>query len=357
MKITTTILSLFVLLITACAPMAQTPNISSDLTEKEAALQREIVVREMVSKNAKLQTIAQPILIKNAELCGKKVAPYIGAEIATINQIPKDFRQAYQDIYGVVEYPTVVSVVPGSPAATKLKAGDVLLSVNGKEIPQKLQGIKKFQQSLYEENLNVVVSRKGKDVKVSLKPVLACDSPVSFIYDSDINAYADGKNIFVSSGMMRFVDNDNQLALIIGHELAHNARKHVEAKQGNALIGVLIGGIVMAGTGVDVTSSFADIGAAAYSQQFESEADYVGLYYTARAGYDISSAPQVWRKMASENPGSIHLAGSTHPSSAVRFVALDSAVKEIAGKKSRGQSLLPEEKKIEPSEPKSAINN
>lgn len=144
-------------------------------------------------------------------------------------------------------------------------------------------------------------------------------------------------------GIVDFVDNDNQLALIIGHELAHNTRKHIDAKQGNALIGALLGAVVTVGTGVDVTNSFAQVGASAYSQSFESEADYVGLYHVSRAGYNIQEAPKFFRKLAVAFPESIH-ASSDHPTTAQRFVLLDQTIAEIKRKKSNGQKLVPNEK-------------
>lgn len=110
------------------------------------------------------------------------------------------------------------------------------------------------------------------------------------------------------------------------------------------MIGALIGGVITVATGVDVTSLGSDIGGAAFSQGFESEADYVGLYHTARAGYPIAEAPKFWRRMAASNPGAIHIAGSTHPSTAVRFLALEESVKEIQRKKAAGIRLAPEEK-------------
>ncbi len=78
---------------------------------------------------------------------------------------------------------------------------------------------------------------------------------------------------------------------------------HYDKKVQNALLGELGGALVDGGfmlggvyTGTTFTRHFKKVGARAFSVQFEREADYVGAYYAARAGYDISGAAEVWRR-------------------------------------------------------------
>ena len=94
---------------------------------------------------------------------------------------------------------------------------------------------------------------------------------------------------------------------------------------------VLSEGILAAVAGVNTGGDFmrigAEAGAGAFSQDFEAEADYVGVYLMARGGYDIGLAPNFWRRMAVIHPASIKTNhSSTHPSAPERFVALESAV-------------------------------
>jgi predicted Zn-dependent protease len=83
--------------------------------------------------------------------------------------------------------------------------------------------------------------------------------------------------------MMRFA-NDAELVGVLGHEIAHNAMGHIEARKKNALLGGLLGAIldVAAATqGVNTqgqnTANFMAAAARAFSQDFEREADYVGM--------------------------------------------------------------------------------
>lgn len=163
-----------------------------------------------------------------------------------------------------------------------------------------------------------------------------------------MNAYADGERILLSVGMMRFTRNDNELALILGHELAHNTMLHVQKGSGNRMAGAVVGALIGALLGVNLTQAVADLGGAVNSQDFEAEADYVGLYYAARAGFDVSDVAKLWRRMAANHPAAIHLAGSTHPSTAKRFVAIEKTWEEIKSKKKKNKPLTPEKAEEKP---------
>ena len=79
-----------------------------------------------------------------------------------------------------------------------------------------------------------------------------------------------------------------------------------------------------------------------YSQEFEAEADYVGIYYLERAGYSTENVANFWRDMAVEHPGSINQSHtSTHPATPERFLEINAAIKEIEEKKKSNQQLIP----------------
>jgi hypothetical protein len=144
------------------------------------------------------------------------------------------------------------------------------------------------------------------------------------------------------------------LHVMLGHEIAHNAMHHVEARKSNAVLGALfgaLGDIALAANGVNTggyyASEFAKLGAKAYSQDFEREADYVGLYILARAGIPLENAPMLWRHFAQIDPMAIAYA-STHPTTAERFVLLEATMAEIEWKRRRGEGLVPEWKRREP---------
>jgi predicted Zn-dependent protease len=175
----------------------------------------------------------------------------------------------------------------------------------------------------------------------------ACGYDV-YVQDSpEVNASADGKEIFVMRGVVEFVENDSELALVIAHELAHNTMGHLVKQSQNRAIGMLAGATLdvaaaaaHANTQGYFTKLGAKVGGGAYSQEFEAEADYVGMYYMARAGYPMAGVEGFWRRMAAENPKQITM-GLDHPSSAARFVAIAETRAEIEAKQRASLPLEP----------------
>jgi predicted Zn-dependent protease len=71
------------------------------------------------------------------------------------------------------------------------------------------------------------------------------------------------------------------------------------------------------------------------------EADYMGMYLTARAGYDVSNAADIWTRLEATYPGASR--GSwTHPSNSDRFEAMNRTAAEIAEKRAAGRDLIPD---------------
>ena len=155
--------------------------------------------------------------------------------------------------------------------------------------------------------------------------------------------------MYVTSGMERFAHKDTELALVIGHEIAHNILEHITKKNSNTALGtiadILITSAIAVTTGAVVNTGniFQGIGAKAHSKEFEAEADYAGLYIVARGGYNINNVADFWRKMGTETPSSIEKNySSSHPSSAERFIAIDKAINEINIKKQKGSQIIPD---------------
>ena len=187
------------------------------------------------------------------------------------------------------------------------------------------------------------VRRGGAEQTARAGHEAVCDYPVALDNADIINAFADGKQVTVTRGMMRFVRDDLELAVVIGHELAHNSMGHVQKQMGNQMLGTLVD-IMAAMRGVNTQGLFGSAAGLVFSKDFEAEADYVGLYFSARAGYDIDKAPNFWRRMAAANPGSIQQRGfgASHPSTPERFLALEKIVEEIKAKQAAGKDLAPQ---------------
>jgi len=149
----------------------------------------------------------------------------------------------------------------------------------------------------------------------------------NLINDDTPNAFAlPGGYVGVNTGLFQVVHNEDQLAAVMGHEVAHVIARHpAERMSREALVGT---GAAVIGA---ATPEMADMAAAAatlglvlpFSREQEAEADSIGLQYMARAGYDPRAAVEVWRNFdALGRSGPSFLA--THPSPGDRIANLQS---------------------------------
>ncbi len=332
------------LLLIACAPQAAIPKVSNEDAMTEIRLQLETAARETMVQVKRVDEVATALILANASLCGNLTTYHGGFSAATRESFDEDLADGMTAAYGIQSTPTIYAVHKGTDAYRFLREGDVITGVNGTNARRKMSGLRKIAETVEKGNaFTLNINRDGKPLQVTLMPARVCASPVAIEKDDAINAHANGVEMTVTTGMLRFIKDDNELALILGHELAHNMRRHTDAKAMNRMIGAMLGTVITLGTGMDFGTLFENIGHGAFSQDFESEADYVGLYYAARSGYKIAHAPDLWRRMGAAESRSIHLAGTTHPSTAKRFLALKATVKEITFKEAAGIPLIPGE--------------
>jgi len=345
-----TVLACLIFVTAGCAPKTVRPTADPALVALEAKKQHQLALRKIVNYRERLAGVSYRTRAGGADLCGKDITSTIGAVFSNKYSYGDDLQDAAVENLGVGENLKVVHVVPaGAASSGGIEIGDELVSVDDTSAPVGDRAILELANILenlsYTDITSFVVRREDENVQLEIQLTRSCAYPVLLTASDDVNAYADGNVVYITRGMMRFVQSDNQLALVVGHELAHNAMGHMTAKTTNYWLGTVLD-IVAAGYGVDTQNTFGRMASSAYSQGFESEADYVGLYFVARGGYEIDDAPNFWREMAVAHPGSIttnHAA--SHPATPERFVALEKTVGEIQEKQINQVSLNPKMKK------------
>jgi len=153
-----------------------------------------------------------------------------------------------------------------------------------------------------------------------------------------LNAYCmPGGKIMVYSGLVQKLSlTDDELASVIGHEMAHALREHSRERVSRAYAQQLaISGVAaVAGLGqgtVDLVSAIGEVTfQLPHSREQEAEADIIGLELMARGGYDPHAAPSVWRKMGAAQSGSAPPEFmSTHPSGATRIADLEASIPKV----------------------------
>jgi membrane-associated protease RseP (regulator of RpoE activity) len=334
---------LVTMLVAACAtPTTQRAEVSDEATKAEATRQMEIAVGEMVEEQKRISRIYRTLAIRAHAMCGELVGPEVG--LFSMSRPQGQVGTVYEEKFGIGPRRTVLFVLEGSPAeAAGIKARDVIRSINGVHMSNKEGLVQLYEKIGTDDPLFYEVERSGENLSFTIKPERACRFPITLSPAQIINAFADGKQILVTRGMVNFARSDDELALVIAHEMAHNIMKHMEARRQNMGVGLLADiAVVLLSRGQVRNTNFAGLAATAYSKEFEAEADYVGLYIMAQAGMPIADAPKFWRRMAAAHPANIRTNHSaTHPSTAYRMVALEETVKEIDDKRVKGGALVP----------------
>lgn len=184
---------------------------------------------------------------------------------------------------------------------------------------------------------NAMVRRVGDRIAYVAAPDLPNAQWEFVVFDDDdqINAFAmPGGKVGVYTGIFKVARTDDELAIVMGHEVAHVAAGHGNERVSQQM-GLSIGAIALQlGLG-DMDRSereliMAAYGAGAtlgvtlpYSRYHESEADEIGLIYAAKAGYDPRVAIPFWERMAAQGGSAPPEFLSTHPSGTTRIQKLN----------------------------------
>lgn len=353
----------------ACVgPSTQFSTLSPDRVQAEQLRQQQLVISSSLHEQQRLADIAQPMMRQAVPLCGNRVTGAAGVIVTNVHAWSREYQTAARSL-GYTDTLRVVGVVKGSAAdRAGVQVGARVLSMDGRVAPMGRTAVADFVARISSPEsatgrrttapiraqltLGIVPEQSTGAVHSDLLHLeVPLDTVCAFGFvaqkNDALNAYADGKQIVVTTAMMRFADNDDELAVVVAHEIAHNAMRHVDAMQRNSGFGALLGAVVdvaAAANGVNTGGDFSNLGAqagaSAFSQDFEREADYVGMYILARSGRPTTGAADFWRRMAQESPGSIRYATS-HPTTAERFLRLEEAAAEIEAKRGAGEALLP----------------
>ncbi len=313
--------------------MAVPDAVQSEVARQEAMVQAGMDVRESRPSPSARFPMSQRVMAI-AERVFIAAAPYCG----------------WQTTAG---YPVTVGVIGrGQPqiinAAGRLRPGDVVLGILGQDVPDGRAGYEMLneiggQAAQRRMSLPLTVARGNQVLTETYEPIAECALPVKLVRGDEWNAYTDGEALYLYTKLVQDLPNDDDLAFTMAHEMSHALLGHVQKSQQNAMTGALFGMAIEAAVGSN-SGEFSQMGASLgqmqYSQEFEHEADYMGLYLLANAGYDLMAGPRVARRIAQQSPESIRY-GTDHPSSAARAASLMSTIQEIKAKQSAGQPLSP----------------
>jgi len=236
--------------------------------------------------------------------------------------------------------PTGLEFKPDQEKA--LKPGDLILGVNGMPIPTwvkdwdsackfirdffqyslpgellvrtlvDIRYIRQEAEGLYRRGpVELIISRDQVKRKVILYPIhLPAEYGFLIVggqYGDQVNAYAAPGRVMITRRLLDLCRNDDELALVLGHELAHHVHGHLVRREGQRGMGgfiteisaffssVLLG---LPGLQQDLQRVVRNAVISVYSRDNEREADAYGLWYAYQAGYDVTKAPEIWERLA-----------------------------------------------------------
>ena len=164
---------------------------------------------------------------------------------------------------------------------------------------------------------------------------------VNLIGSNQINAYCmpGGKIAFYTGILNKLQLTDDEVAMVMGHEIAHALREHARERMGKGQateFAARLGGSLLSGLlGIDprigdaVAQTGANLASLKFGREDESEADLVGMELAARAGYDPRAGVSLWQKMAANNKGAPPEWLSTHPSGNARIADIEANLAKV----------------------------
>lgn len=331
------------------APSTKGVTVDKTRVDQEREYQIELTLQQQLKYQQRLDDAAWPLYRAALPLCQAEFVSYqSGFDVASVEDFPKEYRPSATKLLGMDESLRVLSVVKNTTAAhSGLQPGDQIVLINGAPVIRGKNASRQFFQQLtdyfkFNKTASLQVDRRGVKHEIRIDREELCYFHAQLSMSDDINAYADGQRVVITKGMLRFTETDLELATVIAHEIGHNLMEHMDAKKNNYWLGIAAD-IAAALAGINTQGSFGRMGATAYSQEFEAEADYVSVYILALGKYEIESVAKFWRRMAAEHPRGIkENHGASHPSTPERFVAIEETVHEVRTKEKAGFPLRPD---------------
>jgi metalloendopeptidase OMA1, mitochondrial len=243
----------------------------------------------------------------------------------------------------------VIGLFPGCTTVNETGRSQLMLVSPAQEAQM---GLSSFEQIKKEEKIstdqaaNARIQRIGKRIAAAVGRDIPNAQWEFVVFDSPtVNAFAlPGGKVGVYTGLIKLAASDDEIAIVMGHEVAHVTSRHgaERVSQNYAVAGVgLAAAIGMEMKDVDPAKR--NIALAAYglgsqvglalpfSRLHETEADEVGLRFAAGAGYDPRAGASFWKKMAAKGGTKPPELLSTHPSDSTRIANLEKLAPRYLG--------------------------
>ncbi len=269
-------------------------------------------------QDGRVATLAFRLALAGRSRCTAQV-PIHGLVLQHLSQFAQADRAGVIAAIPLDRGPGVIALVPGSPAAVAgIQPGDILLAIDGVALPAESGLAAPFSATRAHDRadaiddllaqvqpLTLMLLRDNRTVAVRMAALLACPSRVYLARSGQHNAYADGRHVFLTTGLLSLLHNDDELAFIIAHEMAHNILGHAALMRSGAV-------------GKGIGRTFGKSGA--IIRRTESEADSLGATIMLDAGLDPVRGAAILQRLGGADLGIALLA--SHEPTGQRLAAI-----------------------------------
>jgi len=320
------------LILAALAGCASLP--APPLASPSHATQRESLIA-LQAADLRVAGVAYKLAAEGAAICPVKTA-LTGLTLHDSAQYSPALRSDAQLAFDFGDKVAVLAVAPGSPGdRAGLKAGDRLIAIGASKLAISRPPVKSSYAAVASAYALLESAAEAGPIALELQrgvvgfrrtvtPVPGCASRVQLLPSARIEARAGGTILSVTTALVEFVNDDHELALVLAHEMAHNALGHRQLLKAQSVGRGFLGG----------GQSNAAI------RSTEQAADRLAYFLMARAGYQVGAAPGFWTRLY-EAPARRWSRSPTHPDLKARIDEARRAVAEIAQRRLSALPIVP----------------
>ncbi len=331
------------LMTTTSTTPSTSPSVSSAPAASGSAAERQL--EALVARQDRVYQVVAPLIARNAVLCKTAARPLLGFTAKNKYSFPADLRGAAESRLKLGDALQVMQVLDGSGAwRAGVRRGDVLDAIQGQALPQgahaESEAAKLVSPMIRNAaEVDLAVLRNGKPLTMKVPLTTACAFSVDIGNAPQVNAYGDGRRILVTTGLLDAL-SDQELAVILAREIAHNVQQHARSMQQRATLSGMIDALLSPRP--DPAAFAGSAGLRPMDDKLDQEADRIALYMLARAGLDPAAAITTLEQLAQRYPATV-VNGYTalHPWTSDRAGLMRSTVAEIRQKQAAKKALVP----------------